>query len=384
MTTSPAASHPTAPPPTSPSAPTEWATVLTFGVVGLVLGCLVALDTGLRGVTLFTLGGALGAVFIGFQYGFASAWRRFLVAGETMGIAAHFLLVGLCALLFIPAAGLGLAATGSLAPVSVSLLIGAFIFGIGMQLANGCGSGVLFSFGGGSGRMLVALPFFILGSLLGSFLLPTALGWGSLGQMAIAGGASDGARLAVNVALIAGVGGLFYAAGRRRGQTMPKTLLVGSGVIAALCWLVFVMSGNPWGITFGFTLWGAKLAAGLGVPVDEFAFWQWAGPRRALTHSVLADVSSLMNIGMVIGAGMLAALGGALRRQSWPSGRQLIAAAIGGVLMGVGARLAFGCNIGAFLAGIASGSLHGWVWFVMAMAGSWVGVRWRPTFGLPR
>ena len=386
MTTSPAltTTSPTAPPPTSPSAPTEWATVLTFGVLGLVLGCLVALDTGLRGVTLFTLGGALGAVFIGFQYGFASAWRRFLVAGETMGIAAHFLLLGLCALLFIPAAGLGLAATGSLAPVSVSLLVGAFIFGIGMQLANGCGSGVLFSFGGGSGRMLVALPFFIFGSLLGSFLLPTALGWGSLGQMAIAGGASDGVRLAVNVALIAGVGGLFYVAGRRRGQTMPKTLLVGSGVIAALCWLVFVISGNPWGITFGFTLWGAKLAAGLGVPVDEFVFWQWAGPKRALTHSVLADVSSLMNIGMVIGAGMLAALGGALRRQSWPSGRQLIAAAIGGVLMGIGARLAFGCNIGAFLAGIASGSLHGWVWFVMAMAGSWVGVRWRPAFGLPR
>lgn len=381
MTTSPALTTTST---TATPAGTEWAPVLTFGVMGLVLGCLVALDTGLRGVTLFTLGGALGAVFIGFQYGFASAWRRFLVAGETMGIAAHFLLVGLCALLFIPAAGLGLAATGSLAPVSVSLLIGAFIFGIGMQLANGCGSGVLFSFGGGSGRMLVALPFFIVGSLLGSFLLPTALGWGSLGQMAIAGGAADGVRLTVNVALIAAVGGLFYVVGRRRGQTLPKKLLVGSGVIAALCWLVFVISGNPWGITFGFTLWGAKLAAGLGVPVGEFAFWQWAGPQRALTHSVLADVSSLMNIGMVIGAGMLAALGGALRRQSWPSGRQLLAAAIGGVLMGIGARLAFGCNIGAFLAGIASGSLHGWVWFVMAMAGSWVGVRWRPAFGLPR
>jgi hypothetical protein len=264
----------------------------------------VMLDTGLRGLTLFALGGALGAVFIGFQYGFASAWRRFLVAGETMGLAAHFLLIGLCALLFIPAAGLGLAATGSLAPVSVSLVIGAFIFGIGMQLANGCGSGVLFSFGGGSGRMLVALPFFILGSLLGSFLLPTALDWGSLGQVAIAGGAGETGRLLVNIGLIAATGAAFYVTGRRRGQALPRQLVIGSLVIAALCWLVFIISGNPWGITFGFTLWGAKIAALIGVPVGDFTFWQWAGPRRALTHSVLADVSSLMDVGMVIGAGL--------------------------------------------------------------------------------
>ncbi|MEK9962382.1 MAG: YeeE/YedE family protein, partial [Rhodobiaceae bacterium] len=289
-----------------------------------------------------------------------------------------------CALLFIPAAGLGLAATGSLAPVSVSLVIGAFMFGIGMQLANGCGSGVLFSFGGGSGRMLVALPFFILGSLLGSFLLPTALDWGSLGQVAIAGGAGEAARLLVNIGLIAAAGTAFYVTGRRRGQALPRQLLAGSVVVAALCWLVFILSGNPWGITFGFTLWGAKIAALIGVPVGEFTFWQWAGPQRALTHSVLADVSSLMDIGMVIGAGLLAAIGGGLRRQSWPPSRQLVAAALGGILMGIGARLAFGCNIGAFLAGIASGSLHGWIWFVMAMAGSWVGIRWRPSFGLSR
>ncbi len=370
----------------SPASPgsTEWMPALLIGVVGLGLAGLVALDTGLRGVALLTLGGALGAVFIGFQYGFASAWRRFLVAGDTMGIAAHFLLVGLCALLFIPAAGLGLAASGSLAPVSVSLIIGAFMFGIGMQLANGCGSGVLFSFGGGSGRMLVALPFFILGSLLGSFLLPTALGWGSLGQVAIAGGAGEAGQLVVNIGLIAAVGAGFYAIGRRRGQTLPRQLVISSVVIAALCWLVFIVSGNPWGITFGFTLWGAKLAAGLGMPVGDFTFWQWPGPQRALTHSVLADVSSLMDIGMIIGAGLLAAVGGGLRRQSWPCPRQLVAAALGGIMMGIGARLAFGCNIGAFLAGVASGSLHGWIWFVMAMTGSWVGIKWRYVFGFAR
>ena len=49
-----------------------------------------------------------------------------------------------------------------------------------------------------------------------------------------------------------------------------------------------------------------------------------------------------------------------------------------------GARLAFGCNIGAFFSGVASTSLHGWLWIVCALAGTWIGVRLRPLFGLPR
>ncbi|MGB0162844.1 MAG: YeeE/YedE thiosulfate transporter family protein, partial [Candidatus Puniceispirillaceae bacterium] len=46
--------------------------------------------------------------------------------------------------------------------------------------------------------------------------------------------------------------------------------------------------------------------------------------------------------------------------------------------------LSFGCNIGAFLGGIASGSLHGWIWFVLAMGGSWAGIQLRPRFGLEK
>ena len=364
-----------------PASP-ERGPVVLMATAGLVLAVLVVLDTGPRGVALFALGGALGAVFLGFQYGFASAWRRFLVAGEATGLAAHFLLIGLCALVFLSAPSLGLAAAGSVAPVSVSLVIGAFIFGIGMQLANGCGSGVLFSFGGGSGRMMVALPFFVFGSLVGSFLLPSALEWGSLGQMPIAIAGNAVATTVFNLALIAPVGGGFFWLARRRGEAMPRRLIAGTVIIAVLCWLVFALSGHPWGVTFGFTLWGAKIAAALGVPVENYAFWQWPGPRRALEHSVLADVSSLMDFGMVLGAGAMAAVSGGLRRQDWPPFRQLVGAALGGVLMGIGARLGFGCNIGAFLAGIASGSLHGWIWFVMAMAGSWVGIQARPSFGL--
>jgi len=377
-------SPPASPAHTSAGRAFEASSFIFFALIALSLAGLVWLDTGWRGIVLFGLGGILGAVFLSFQYGFASVWRRALVGGEVMGLAAHFLLIGLCAIVFIPASLWGLNAVGTVAPVSVSLFIGAFMFGIGMQLANGCGSGVLFSFGGGSGRMVIALPFFILGSLLGSFLLPTALEWGSAGPIAIAGSLAELPKTALNLALIGGAGIGFYLLGRRRRQHLPAALIIASIVIAVLCWAVFALSGHPWGVTFGFTLWGAKIAQDLGVPVESFTFWQWSGPARSLQHSLLSDTSSLMNIGMVLGAGILASISGHLTRQNWPSGRQLVAAVLGGLLMGIGARLSFGCNIGAFLGGIASGSLHGWVWFVLAMAGSFAGIQLRPKFGLSK
>ena len=71
-------------------------------------------------------------------------------------------------------------------------------------------------------------------------------------------------------------------------------------------------------------------------------------------------------------------------RNPWPPLKSIAAAALGGLLMGWGARLGFGCNIGAFVGGVASGSLHGWVWFAAALPGCMIGIRLRPLFGLSR
>ena len=349
--------------------------------LGLILAGLAGLDIGLTGLALVGLGLLLGMAFMGFQYGFASGWRRFLETGDASALSLHFLLSAVCALMFIPVSAAGLGPSGSLAPVSVSLFIGAFMFGTGMQLANGCGSGVLFSFGGGSGRMIVALPFFVIGSVLGSMILPPILAWGSLGQIEIGAGLSGKVKLAVNLLLLLGTAGFFGWLSARRGFRINRTMLVATALIGLLCWGVFWVSNHPWGVTFGFTLWGAKIASAAGLPIETFAFWTWPGPQRALAHSVFSDTSSLMDFAMIIGAGLTAALTGAFAKSAWPNARQLQAAALGGVLMGIGARLSFGCNIGAFLAGTASGSLHGWIWFALALAGSVLGIRLRAKFG---
>ena len=62
--------------------------------------------------------------------------------------------------------------------------------------------------------------------------------------------------------------------------------------------------------------------------------------------------------------------------------KQIIAAVIGGLLLGYGARIAFGCNIGAYFSGIGSTSLHGWLWFLSAFVGSILGTKLRPWFDL--
>ena len=78
--------------------------------------------------------------------------------------------------------------------------------------------------------------------------------------------------------------------------------------------------------------------------------------------------------GIVAGARAAAALAGKWRPSARLSARDLATAVIGGLAMGYGARLAYGCNIGAYLGGLVSGSLHGIWWLVWGFAGSALGV----------
>jgi hypothetical protein len=143
-----------------------------------------------------------------------------------------------------------------------------------------------------------------------------------------------------------------------------------------------LLAGHPWSVTFGFGLWGAKAAQAVGVPVATWEFWSWPGPQAALNASVLADVTSVMNFGIVLGAAAAASIAGKFAPKATIPFGSMLAAVVGGLLMGYGARLSFGCNIGALFSGIASGSLHGWLWFATAFVGSFVGVWMRPLFGL--
>jgi uncharacterized membrane protein YedE/YeeE len=135
-------------------------------------------------------------------------------------------------------------------------------------------------------------------------------------------------------------------------------------------------------VTSAFALWGSKMLDRAGVDVATWPYWQPAARAAELRASVFTDVTSVMNFGIVLGA--LAAAGFAGRfAPTWRvPARSLAAAIVGGVMLGYGARIAYGCNIGAYFSGISSSSLHGWLWFAAAFGGNVLGTRLRPFFGL--
>lgn len=342
---------------------------------------------GARQVALFGVGLAIGAVLLHTEFGFTGSLRRFVAGGDREALRAPLALLALTTLALAPALAAGEAFGQSLgpasAPLAVQVAVGAFIFGVGMQLGGGCGSGTLFSLGGGNGRMLIVIVFFCLGSFLASLhmgwwaalpaLAPVVLGE-QLGWPLAAGGQA------------AVIGLLWWWLGRARAGGGPRFFALAHRPDSRRLWLAvlalpllnlatLMLAGHPWTITWAYALWGAKAAVALGWDPSSAPFWQGAFQSAALRDDILADVTSVMNIGLVLGA-----TGAALAAGRWSvridlRAGALISAVAGGFLMGYGARIGFGCTIGALLSGIASTSLHGWLWFAAVLPGNWVGAR---------
>ena len=370
-----------------------------FTTIALAIGAAVSP----RQALLFVIGGLLGVTLYHASFGFTGGWRRMVVERRGRAMRVQMLMIGLTAIAFIPLLAQGstngLALAGAFAPVGVSVLVGALMFGLGMQLGGGCGSGTLFTVGGGSARMLVTLIFFIVGAVLGTAHLPWWLAQPSMPQVSLGQVLGVPLAIAITLAGLAAVAALSAVVEKRAHGSLeavkapdkpfaerlvrgPWSLVVAALLLAGLNLATLLTAGHPWSVTFGLGLWGAKIAQAVGIPVETWAFWTWPGPAQALGASVLADTTSVMNFGIILGAGLAAGLAGKFApKVAIPLG-SLLAAAIGGILMGYGARLSFGCNIGALFSGIASGSLHGWLWFAAAFAGSYLGITLRPLFGL--
>ncbi|HVX99773.1 MAG TPA: YeeE/YedE family protein [Pseudorhodoplanes sp.] len=380
------------------------AAVVTLASATLVAGALALANyyTWKQGA-LFVLGGALGLVLYHALFGFTSAWRVFIADGRGAGLRAQMAMLAVAALIFFPAIGqgslFGEAVRGEYGAVGVSVLVGAFLFGLGMQLGGGCASGTLYTAGGGNSRMLVTLAFFIAGSVIGAWNLPWWAAQPNIGPVSLVQAWGVGPALAANLAAFAVIAAFTVWVERRRhgrlrsGVTTerrgwsrflqgPWPLLAGAVLLAVGNAATLYLAGRPWGITSAFALWGSKIAAFAGIDVASWPYWQVPARAQSLRESVFADITSVMDFGIVLGALLASGLAGKFRPGWRIPGRSLLAAAIGGLLLGYGARLAYGCNIGAYFSGIASSSLHGWLWFVAAFAGSIAGTYARPLFGL--
>ena len=383
------------------SAPPQTIVVLVALTLIFMLCAVIQLSVSTRQMLLFITGTFLGIVLYKALFGFTAAFRVLLADGHSAGFRAQMIMLAAACLLFFPAMAAGSLwgqpVTGFVSPIGVSVVVGAFLFGVGMQLGGGCASGTLFAVGGGSTRMVLTLLFFIVGSVVGithlawweslpafaPVSLIIALGWPTSLALNIAVFAAayftvaqiERVRLG-SVAPITSIKGQSWIRG-------PWPLLAGAVGLALLNFVTLLLAGRPWGITSAFGLWGGIALQSLGVPVGTWSGYSTPEMHRALAGGVLPDITSVMDLGIIAGAMLSAGIASKFKPEWRISGRHVAASVLGGLLLGYGARLAYGCNIGAYFSGIASGSLHGWVWIVFALTGNWAALFVRPLFDLP-
>lgn len=387
----------------APPAPQLGTTTLAV-TAGAALGVVLFVFFGLLQGLVYILGIGLGVTLYHARFGFTSAFRQFIAVGQGTTLRAHMLMLAAASLLFAPLLAYGVTLFGAplhgyVFPIGLSVVFGGFIFGLGMQLGGACASGTLYSVGSGQTSILITIFGFVIGSVWGAydfgFWTQSALNWKTLSLAATSWGYPGG--LLIQFAILASIVLATYAIERRKRPPLrarpPSVagwarilrgawpLWVGALALALLNAATLWLSGKPWGITSAFALWGSKALATVGVGVEQWYYW--SGPHQGqLGIPILTDRTSVMNFGIIFGAMAAASYGGNFRIARGLPWRTVLARIVGGIMMGYGARIAYGCNIGAYFGGIASFSVHGWVWGIVALAGTLIGIRLRPLLGL--
>lgn len=141
------------------------------------------------------------------------------------------------------------------------------------------------------------------------------------------------------------------------------------GLLAGLLSVAYLAAaGHPWGITSTWMYWVAWLAG-----KDCWPYFACTG-KAAWVRAPWLYCGTWFNLGIVGGALLGAVLAGEFKWR-WPRRRRaVVAAVLGGALMGYGARLAGGCTVGALVGGVSTLDLHGWVFAAGLFLGAWLGL----------
>ena len=138
---------------------------------------------------------------------------------------------------------------------------------------------------------------------------------------------------------------------------IPAALLVGT-----LNVFLFAFD-RPWTASDGFRNWGDWLFQSMGLL------------NRPDLISPFLYSGSILNLGLLMGALAAALLSREFAIRVAPVG-ELFKGGVGGLLMGLGANLAFGCNIGGFFSAVAALSMSGVAMMLGLGIGSYLGLKY--------
>nr|WP_102401925.1 YeeE/YedE thiosulfate transporter family protein [Haloimpatiens massiliensis] len=152
---------------------------IPYGIMLILIAfilCIIFWQKQPRYVTFLSVGIIIGIILRYSRFCFTAAFRDPFITGSTRVLRGMILsmmvsTVGFAVIqsryIHIKGANYEMI-PGAVSSVGIHVMIGAFIFGIGMVLAGGCASGVLMRIGEGHALHWVVLVGFIIGTLLGA------------------------------------------------------------------------------------------------------------------------------------------------------------------------------------------------------------------------
>ncbi|MBB1593354.1 YeeE/YedE family protein [Achromobacter sp. UMC46] len=358
---------------------------------------LAPLPEGGRSLSLSVLlGAAFGIVLQRSRFCFYCIARDFIDRKETAGMVAVLIALGVGTLgyhavfgAFLPVPSADRLPPGAhIGPVSLALVAGAFVFGVGMRVSGSCISAHFYRLGEGA----MASPFALLGAGLGFVLgfatwnslylaliqeapvvwLPQRLGYG--GTLLL-----QGAVLAMLAWAVFRRGGVQAPAAARAASPWQAVLrdrwppAVG-GILVGFIGVIAYLRIAPLGVTAELGSLARTAAAGTGwLPERLEGLDTFAGCATVVKRMLLSN-NGVFVLALVAGAWAAALAAGAFRPRL-PSVKDIVRNFTGGVLMGWGGMTALGCTVGTLLSGVMAGALSGWVFGAACFAGIWAGLR---------
>ncbi|WP_255374536.1 YeeE/YedE thiosulfate transporter family protein [Tissierella sp. P1] len=153
----------------------------------------------------------------------------------------------------------------------------------------------------------------------------------------------------------------------------PWPYWVGGIVLGLLNILLLFTTGAAWKVTTSFLYLGAGFLEIIGVNPSEWHYFSAYDNQLKHGETYFNNSLILMSAAMVLGSLLSVLLASQFKFKKLKNKKQFVFALIGGILMGYGTRLSFGCNIGAYFSAIPSLSLHGWVFGIFMFVGAWIG-----------
>ncbi len=280
-------------------------------------------------------------------------------------------------------------------PVSWPLVLGAFLFGIGMSLSGACISGHLYRLGQGYLRAIPAL----FGTLVGFVL--AFLSWNWLYTNAIADAPTvwlphifgyAGSLIVTFVALLAilvlaikwGKNSEPISQGATAQPSLTSTLNylifkrwnpIATGALVGILGMIAYLRVEPLGVTRQISTTARTFMDSRSIGDETLlGLDRMAGCIAVVSEAITNNGWIVFG---VIFTSFAAALAGGRFKFDIPTPRNTATALIGGVLLGFGSMISLGCTIGVLLSGTQAFALSGWIFFLFTFIGVFTGVKLR-------